>query len=159
MRSHRSTLLATLWTLAALSLACGHTGRQVSPSFPLHDTPGATLSADDSVFVTSRGLEVPHRRIAVISTDPHRREAVEIEGVAELRQRARALGADAVIEVRAEPQLIEEIAYRPGTLTRLGTEWVTVYSLRGVAVMLEGNPAPGAPPATQPLELNLPPVN
>jgi uncharacterized protein YbjQ (UPF0145 family) len=139
---------------AVLLLGCGHSERQVSPAFATHDRPSAPLSGDQSMWVTSGDIETPHRQLAIVRTHTYRREVLETEGVAELRAEAMKVGADAVIAVQFHPELTEEMAYRPGTLFRLGTRWVTVYSLSGIAVAFEGQ-RPATPPPG--LRLNLPP--
>lgn len=140
---------------AAALMACGHSGRQVSPAFALQDraTPRG-LSGDTSIIVTDGDLEAPHRPVAIVQTGTHRREHLETEGIAELRREAARVAADAVIRVQAEPHVIEELAHRPGHLLRLGTQWTTVYSLRGQAVRL-GDEAP-ADLAVEPPVFNLP---
>jgi hypothetical protein len=54
------------------------------------------------------------------------------------------------------PQLTEVFTYRPGELSRLGTEWVTYQRLSGVAVVYQD-------PATEPwpaeFGINIPPSN
>jgi len=140
---------------AALAVACGHSSRQVSPAFALQDrTAQQGLSGDERIIVTDGDLEVPHRAIAFIQSATYRRELLESEGVADLRREATRVGADAVIRVHAEPQVIEELAHRPGQLLRVGTQWITVYSLRGQAVRLSEE-APRDFPA-EPPAFNLP---
>jgi len=129
---------------AAILGACGHSSRQVSPAFALQDRPAQRgLSGGTSIIVTDDDLETPHRAIAFIQTETHRRAHLETEGI-----------ADAVIRVHAEPQGIEELAHRPGQLLRVGTQWTTVYSLRGEAVRLSDE-APSNLSAGPP-EFNLP---
>lgn len=143
---------------AALAGGCGHSLRQVSPAFPRQDPVGA-LSGDLAIHVTERDLDTPYRALALIETGTHRRERLETEGVAELRALAARLHADAVIRVQAHPEMTEEVAYRPGHLTRVGTRFVTVYSLSGMAVAYDEVPAAQWPAPPPPLSIPLPPVN
>lgn len=123
-------------TLASVMLAdgCGHSKRQVSPAFPLSDPARGPLSGDPWVFLTPGGIEAPHRPIGIVQTHTYRREALETEGYAELRAKALELGADAVIELQILPEFTEQVRHSPTALLRWGSEWETVYSLRGVAV-------------------------
>jgi hypothetical protein len=151
------TLLAALGALGAM--ACNHlplSAWQVSPTLPPPGAPAASLSSDERIFLTDRDLDVPRQPLAIISTHSHPREDLETRGVAELRAQAERVGADAVIRVQAIPELTEEIAHRPGNLFRMGTQWVTVYRLSGIAVAFESDESPMPMPLAM-IDLNLPP--
>ncbi|MBN1476998.1 hypothetical protein JXA47_09605 [Candidatus Sumerlaeota bacterium] len=153
------TLLVALCALG--TMACNHLpittlAWQVSPTLPPDVARVDSLSGDERILLTDLDLDFPCQPLAIVSTHSHRREDLETRGVAELRAEAERIGADAVIRVHAIPELTEVLAHRPGNLFRVGTQWVTVYRLSGIAVTFEGGESPEPRPLAM-LGLNLPP--
>jgi hypothetical protein len=142
--------------ILALLMGCGHTLHEIYLESSAESEVRLLHRDVDSIWLTSGEIEAPHRELAVISTPPLSPELLQTVGLNELRLRAHQIGAHSVVRVQALPQLTEEITYRPGNLTRVGTRWVTHHRLTGVAVVFE-DPAPDRWPIDH--DLNIPPAS
>ena len=86
------------------------------------------------ISITEYDYEEAYEEVAQVTTRAYDDRTVDVLGRSELRDIARRLGGDAVIQVSRTGEVSEEFGYRPGNLTRLGTRFVDHYVLSGIVV-------------------------
>ena len=119
----------------------------------LHEKSFAPRPPDYPIAVTEADFKEPYVQLAQVTTSPYDDRMVDSLGEQELRELARRLGGDAVVQVVRNRQVIEEKIYRPwfGGWLSPGTRFVDTSSLTGAVVRFErANPAPAAPPPETP---------
>jgi hypothetical protein len=90
--------------------------------------------ADYPISVTTDDYDQPYIRVAILTTRVYDPVLVDSVGVSELKNLARRIGADAVVNVKRNMQTVEQYGYQPNAFFRYSTRYVDRTALEGVAV-------------------------
>ena len=137
MIQHQTPLRRAFSGVVVLVFACGILmGCNPYPRRVMHLT-GTQFNprpADYPIAVTESDYETPYVALAAITTKPYGINEIDVVGPQELRQMARDLGGDAVVRMSRNAMVVEQVAYRPGEVLRVGTQFEGKYSMSGVVV-------------------------
>jgi len=148
-----------LAALACLASACrlGVGLPQTARTRMAADRSYAPRPHDYPIFLTEGDVQEPYEVLGTAQSRSCRENEIDALGPAELRQSARQMGGDAVIHVAKTPTLTEELGYRPGSLSRTGTRFVTQYVMSGTVIRFVRD-LPSAPEAPKNAPAQPPPA-
>lgn len=89
---------------------------------------------DYPISVSAGDFDQPYTRVAIVTTRVYDEALLDSVAIGELKQLARRVGADAVVDVKRNMQTVEQYGYQPNAFFRYSTRYVDRTALEGVAV-------------------------
>lgn len=128
------TRIATLFLAMAILLTIAACASYPRRTLRLTGTEFRPRPPDYPIALTEDDYKTPYVALAVITTRAYQDEVVDVAGRQDLEQMARELGGDAVVRISRNALVVEDLAYRPGEVLRIGTRFEGKSSLSGVVV-------------------------